>query len=234
MAVAYVETFNVVTDPTVTDDHRAVINDYRLTVRRTKDDRFEVTNEAYRTAFKGRGGKYAGKDLTVVLNDAVYDHKKLMERVDQVISGEADPALQENVKGDAPDVSTAETQSDTSNNKKTRQRKKDAPAAHTEAPDKVAAEPAEKKARVKKVRVPKVRKDNRYLRCARIVAKDLTLVPSGLSGKAWLENQERLAAEAGNLSVASAGHFFEAWVNITKVLTENGWLKLPKTEAATG
>ena len=58
------------------------------------------------------------------------------------------------------------------------------------------------------------RKDNRYLRAAKIIAGRLDIDDKELSKQA-------------SMSAATAGHCLEAWKGITAVLIEKGWLKIP-------
>jgi hypothetical protein len=85
-----------------------------------------------------------------------------------------------------------------------------------------ATEPTGKKAggKTKKEKAPKVakpkaeRKENRYLRAAKIICDNLTIT------------DEQLAKQA-DMSTSTAGHCLDAWTEITKVLLEKKWLKLP-------
>lgn len=210
MAIPYVD-YDITADTKVSDEQRALVTELGLEVRRFKDERYEVTDPLYRDVKNG-GGKYAGKDFTGVLNDATYTRKKLLE---------ANPAaaVQKSArKGAAAAPSNGGATSDMTATGKTRRNKKDASASSNE------------KAGTRKAKAPKIRKDNRYLRAARVVAADLSLVPPGKSGKEWGPYQAKLSKAVGDISIASAGHFFEAWVNITNVLTDAGWLKLPKVQ----
>ena len=122
-------------------------------------------------------------------------------------------------------ASASESTANTSRRGSRKERTSDAPAARTKSERKT-----------KKTKEPKQRKDNRYLRFARVVVADLSIVPVGTHhSKQWGPNQAKLAkAVGGDLSAASAGHFFEAWNSITAVLAETGWLKLPAVQIVDG
>jgi hypothetical protein len=69
----------------------------------------------------------------------------------------------------------------------------------------------------KKVKEPKVRKDNRYLRGAKVIVNNLTITDKALSSQAAF-------------SIPTANHVLEAWVGITSVLISKGWIS--KAQAA--
>lgn len=88
-----------------------------------------------------------------------------------------------------------------------------------------------KRERNRKERVQKQRKPNRYIRAARAIVENLDKL-DGISlprqEKKWRGAMKWMAG-AADCTLAGAGHNIEAWLGITSVLVEKGWLKLPKS-----
>lgn len=191
----------------------------------------QVTNAAVRAKTnppkKAKTPKSLDENAAAVLGDSRGPRPVDMKSLDEVRTLAGADATNDHVaadetapvkdaEGDAPAHENDPAHDDTSKRTKRAQRASLSQETSTKP---------ERKPRVKKVKEPKVRKDNRYLRTARIVAEDLTFLPT--SSKDREACKKRLAAAVGDISPASAGHFFEAWMGITAILTAKGWLTIP-------
>lgn len=193
----------------ITANQRAVLDKYGFTARMANGLWYVNDEVAYKkNALKdaSKKGRYHAKTLDEALKQAVTVRKEL--------NGEL-PEPDEEAGGDAAMANATAPAKKGAKGAKASASKKSAVSKNGGAPN------AKKE--------PKARKENRYLRMAQVVASDLSLVPPAV-GKEHKHFQKALADKVGGLSEASAGHFFEAWLNITRVLTEKGWLKLPEVK----
>ena len=219
---------------------RAVIESYDFELRR-EGDRFVVIDLAFRKANRGKGGRHIGGNLSLLLTAAITQRKSLdvavkapsdkVERQngraktnsaktkptvveDDVPAGvnpgdgitgltEAEAAalsvdaVQENAASAVPaasDMTNADAHVDARDAESADERPSSVPVG-----DAVEAD------------APKARKENRYLRAARLIIVEPSITKDELSKRA-------------RFSVATAGHCIEAWLGVTAALKEAGKL----------
>lgn len=243
----------------VNDAERATVEKFGF---RLEDDngQFDLVDPVVRKAERGRGGRYKGGNLELLLKAAV-SQREAHDKAASVPSDEkprSKASKQKTTVGEAAgsdatalimtpgttdagsnavDVTPKDAERTAGNDVKDGATN-DTPKATTRKPRTAPATgndnnkdaKAETPKRTTKPKEPKDRKLNRYVRAARVIVADMSLV-EGLtfphSDKTWGPRQAKMFGPA-DMSKASAGHCLEAWVGITSVLIEKGWLRLPK------